>query len=62
MKYGDKELQFIADRIEKQMYELSEWEQGFFTSVAPRIKAGIPLSSKQAKCLSKIWDKLGEVR
>lgn len=61
MKYTDKELMFIAERIEKQMYELSEWEQGFFNTVNPRIKAGLPLSSKQAECLSSIWDKLTEV-
>lgn len=61
MKYSDKELLFIADRIEKQRYDLTEWEQGFFSSVNPRIKAGIPLSEKQHECLSKIWDKLVEV-
>ena len=58
MKYSDKELLFISERIEKQLYELSDWEKGFFESINPRIKAGILLSSKQQECLSKIWDKL----
>ena len=61
MKYTDKELSFIADRIEKQLYELTEWEQSFFLSVAPRIRAAIPLSSKQQEIISKIWDKLVDV-
>lgn len=58
MKYGDKELRFIADRIEKQFYDLSEWERGFFKTVSHRIKSGLPLSDKQSECLSKIWDRL----
>lgn len=61
MKYADKELNFIADRIEKQLYELTEWEESFFKSVLPRIRAAIPLSDKQQEIVSKIWDKLEEV-
>lgn len=58
MKYTQKELEFIVERIDKQTYELSEWEQGFFASVKLRVENGLPLSPKQAECLSKIWDKL----
>lgn len=58
MKYSQKELLFIVERIDKQAYELSEWEQSFFSSVRPQIEKGLPLSPKQAECLSKIWDKL----
>lgn len=61
MKYTDKELLFIVDRIAKQLYELTEWEQNFFASVKPRVLAAIPLSSKQHEVLSRIWDKLEEV-
>jgi hypothetical protein len=61
MKYSDKELCFMVERIEKQQFELNEWEQGFFASIRPRILAGIPISSKQHECLSKIWDKVTEV-
>jgi len=61
MKYSDKELNFIADRIEKQMYELSDWEQDFFNSIKSKIRSAVPLSSKQSECLSRIWDKLEEV-
>ena len=46
------------ERIDKQAYELSEWEQSFFDSVKPRIEKKLPLSPKQAEVLSKIWDKL----
>lgn len=58
MKYSQKELLFIMERLDKQAYELSEWEQSFFSSVRPRIEKGLPLSPKQAEVLSKIWDKL----
>jgi hypothetical protein len=58
MKYTDKELLFIGERINKNLYELSEWEKGFFESVYPRILAGVPLPHKQLESLSKIWDKL----
>ena len=61
MKYTDKELLFIVERIDKQLYELTEWEQNFFVSVKPRVLAGIPLSSKQHEVLSRIWDKLGDI-
>lgn len=57
MKYSDKELGFIVDRIDKQSYELTEWELGYFESVKKRVRAGLSLSPKQAECLSKIWDK-----
>lgn len=58
MKYSQKELLFIVERIDKQAYELSEWEQSFFSSIKPRIENGLLLSSKQHECLSKIWDRL----
>jgi len=61
MKYSNKELNFIADRIEKNLYELNDWEQGFFKTVKPRIRSDIPLSSKTHECLSKIWDKLENI-
>ena len=61
VKYTDKELLFIVDRISKNLYELSDWERSFFESIHPRVLAGIPLSSKQQEVLSKIWDKLEEV-
>lgn len=57
MKYSDKELLFIVERLEKSMSQLTEWEQGFFATVKPRILAGIPISDKQHSALSKIWDK-----
>ena len=58
MKYSQKELLFIAERLDKQSYELSEWEKTFFASVKPRIQNGLALSAKQAECLSKIWNKI----
>jgi hypothetical protein len=58
VKYSQKELNFIVERIDKQAYELSEWEQSFFASVKPRIEKGLPLSPKQAEVLSGIWDKI----
>lgn len=61
MKYSSNELKFIADRIDKLEYILTEWETQFFHSVRSRVLADIPLSSKQHECLSKIWDKLQEV-
>lgn len=58
MRYSQKELLFIAERIDKQLYELSDWEQSFFKSVQSRIVQGLTLSSKQVEVLSKIWDKV----
>ena len=58
MKYSDKELLFIVERLDKSMYQLTEWEQSFFSTVKPRILAGIPISDKQHAALSKIWDKI----
>ena len=58
MKYTQKELLFIVERIDKQLYELSEWEQRFFASVKPLVEKGEPLSPGRAKILNGIWDKL----
>ena len=58
MKYSNKELQFIIQRLSLLEYDLSEWEVGFVNSVAPRIAQGLPLSDKQMSTLSKIWDKV----
>lgn len=58
MIYSQKELEFIVDRIEKQTFELNEWEKGFFQSVSSKIKSGVKLSNNQKEKLSEIWDKL----
>lgn len=60
MKYSDTELKFIVERIDKQQYALTEWEQGFFKTVKALVEADKPLSAKQAECLSKIWDRMEE--
>lgn len=58
MKYSQKELEFIIERIDKQSYELTEWELGFFNSIKPKVENGLTLTDKQNECLNKIWDRL----
>lgn len=61
MKYGQEELKFIVERIDKNLYELTDWEKTFFHDIAPLVRNNKPLSPKQAECLSRIWDKISEV-
>lgn len=58
MKYSNKELHFIIERIDKNTYELNEWELKFFNSIKAKVLADIPISNKQHEKLSQIWDKL----
>lgn len=61
MKYSDKELRFIVGRLDHLRHSMTEWEENFYDSIAPRVMHGLPLSSKQAETLSKIWDKMEDV-
>ncbi len=52
-----KEYTFIIDQLDKQRYDLNEWENGFLDSVKKEAEQDKPLSVKQLQTLSRIWDK-----
>lgn len=60
MKYSQKELEFIVDRIDKNLFSLNNWERDFFNNVKCIVQSGGALSPARHETLSKIWDKLGD--
>lgn len=52
----NEELLEMAEELEADRDELSEWEQDFITSVLKLLKAGEPLSPKQAEKLEEMHD------
>lgn len=61
---GEPWYQKIIDEIEalKIRYprRMNEWDRNFWTTVKPRMEAGLFLSEKQNKCLLSLYGKMTE--
>lgn len=59
MECSSKDFDWFRDMITDIIadHNLSDWESGFISSIEDRIKNQIPLSDKQIKCLTKIWQR-----
>lgn len=58
MLYTTKEINFILERIDKQLYLLSDWETNFINSIKKQLQNNQSLTPHQNKKLNEIWDKV----
>lgn len=57
----NEDIEAMVQAIERAVgdggYNLTEWEEGFLTSIKRLIAEGVPVSDKQDAVLEKIWRK-----
>jgi len=53
-----KQIEEIERAVEEDRMDLSEWEDGFVTSVKAQVLAGYKLSGNQEAVLTEIWERI----